>query len=160
MGLYSKICRFCAKIQLQQSLKQTSILHTPPNFPSQPPFLKALYFPLQTVGPTISFPPLPATHRFSSPRTNRGQRRCPLGVAAVLPSLSAPPFALPSARHPLLCLAHVPSVDALGSSRRCWPAVLPLLPERVASSSSSSFSRGVPDAPRAPRGIASERAGG
>jgi hypothetical protein len=35
--------------------KQTSILHTPSNPPSHPPFFEALYFPLQNVGPTIFY---------------------------------------------------------------------------------------------------------
>jgi hypothetical protein len=34
--------------------KQASILHTPPNFSSQPPFLEALYFPLQMWVPPFS----------------------------------------------------------------------------------------------------------
>jgi hypothetical protein len=68
--------------------KQTSILLTPSDSPSHPPF------PLQTWDPPFSFFfPHPTTHHFFALWSNRGQRRCPLppGVAAALPSLPSPP---------------------------------------------------------------------
>jgi hypothetical protein len=109
--------------------KRASILHTPPKFPSKPPFLEDLHFLLQTWVPPLffSFPIfslfLSLSLRFASQGMCRrrflfspfpgGPRRLEQPVAAFLDELGLPPAGTSSSSED--------ASGATGEDRATWP---------------------------------------